>query len=187
MTNPASCPPGVTNSSQLFVGAAYRTCNPATDITPMSASQQLTIADVVAGIPDLSILQSALNSSNIQGSFNVSQLSDPNANLTLFAPTNDAWFSFFNVEGLEGPQNFSTYSNLLPVLLLHLVNGRYDLNALGQQQLVTSIPTLSPSLFSNISVSFLSRLRRTGGLGGVNVVQVSTPASLSFRFACCVA
>ena len=129
------------------------------DVTPEAARRTTTIADVVAGVPELSTLAAALAAPAVaeNKNYNLSQqLADPKTNFTLFAPSNEAWEALFAVERLPGLEALSNFSDLLPVVLLHVANGSYLPNSLDDEWRV-EIPTLSPSLFSNISGKNVAR------------------------------
>jgi transforming growth factor-beta-induced protein len=62
---------------------------------PITPPAQKTIAQIATENPDLSILVDALTRTNLVGA-----VSDPNANLTVFAPTNAAFVDLLNELGL---------------------------------------------------------------------------------------
>ena len=78
-------------------------------------AQDESIASVASGQEDLSILVEAV----IQGEL-LDPLSDPTAQLTVFAPTNDAFMSLFGALGVGGLEDIPT-DVLIDVLTYHAV------------------------------------------------------------------
>merc|ERR1712176_517719 len=78
-------------------------------------AQDESIASVASGQENLSILVEAV----IQGEL-LDPLSDPTAQLTVFAPTNDAFMSLFGALGVGGLEDIPT-DVLIDVLTYHAV------------------------------------------------------------------
>jgi len=104
-------------------------------------------------VPQLSVFAQALAALN--ASSLAQQLNATDANLTVFAPTNSAFDDLFAVEGLQGPEDLASYPELLPLLLLHVAKGNLSADSFGDSQWHVSLPSLSPSLFSNITAKLV--------------------------------
>lgn len=153
--DPAKCPQG--NISSAFSGSAWRYCNPSTD-----ATQQLTIFDIIGSVPELSTLSLALQQPSVQPY--ASQLKNASSSsFTVFAPTNAAFNAAFEVLGISSPQDFLNSSSLIPLLLLHVASGNYSTQLIKNSTAPIDIQTLSPSLFSNVSVKYVRRFARRRG------------------------
>ena len=175
MADPSACAPGAVNVSTIYVGAAYRACDPTADGTPQAAAAQTTMADVVAALPELSTFAAALNQSRVQELGLPGRLAAPGSNLTLFAPSNEAFADALAALNLTGVPALLSSPQLVPLLLLHVARGAYTPEALARTPLGAVLPTLSPSLFSNISAVRILRLVRQPG-GGVAPIKVRRAA-----------
>lgn len=168
VSDPASCAPGVANASSMFPGAYYRACNQSVDPSPEAAAAQITVADIVNGLPELSILAGAVNSS-APAAYGVPQLfSNKSANITLFAPSNDAFESLISVWGLSGVQALESNPNLLALLLRHVSPSVVTLYEVGNSNVTpVEVSTISPSLFNNISLDITTEYILQGLTGQI--------------------
>jgi len=109
------------------------------------AAQDESIASVVSGQEDLSVLLEAAELAGL-----TEALSDPTAELTVFAPTNDAFLEFFGVLGVEGLEDIPT-DRLVDVLTYHVVPAVAYSGDLSDGQV---LPTLTSS-GANLTVMLL--------------------------------
>lgn len=82
-----------------------------------SSSQKKSITDIASENPNLSVLVDALNRAGL------SETLDQNGSYTVFAPTNQAFLDFLDVNGFESLDDVPI-PTLTQVLLNHVVNGR---------------------------------------------------------------
>ena len=112
-----------------------------------------TIVEIATGSPDFSVLVSALQyvDSNVDGSALVATLSDPDANVTVFAPTNAAFGALatslgFTGDAGDGSAVTAFLVDTLPaetirdVITYHVAGGRLDSTDISALQ---TIPTLN--------------------------------------------
>ena len=106
----------LTLALSLFIG--FTSCDK-NDDDPAPAPQQKTIAGIAADNPDFSILVDALTRTNL-----VDAVNDPNANLTVFAPTNAAFAALLTELGLadlDAVEAALGNDGLKTVLLYHVL------------------------------------------------------------------
>ena len=82
-----------------------------------SSSQKKSITDIASENPNLSVLVDALNRAGL------SETLDQSGSYTVFAPTNQAFLDFLDVNGFESLDDVPI-PTLTQVLLNHVVNGR---------------------------------------------------------------
>lgn len=114
-------------------------------ILPPSVVDDLavTIGSVVVFSSDFSMLQTALETANLLGA-----VSDPEADLTVFAPTNNAFETFLANNGLSGLGDVSV-DVLTQVLLNHVINGVFQSTDLS----TTYVNTLATETTSEAALS----------------------------------
>lgn len=152
----------------MFPGAYYRACNQSVDPSPEAAAAQITVADIVNGLPELSILAGAVNSS-APTAYGVPQLfSNKSANITLFAPSNDAFEALISAWGIPGVQALESNPNLLALLLRHVSPSVVTLYQVGNSDMTpVEVSTISPSLFNNISLDVTTEYVLQGSTGQI--------------------
>ncbi len=84
---------------------------------PSDANADKTIVEIATAEEDFSILTEALVKADLVNALNQS------GELTVFAPTNDAFKKLFNKLGVEGLSDLSK-KQLTPILLNHVVKGK---------------------------------------------------------------
>jgi uncharacterized surface protein with fasciclin (FAS1) repeats len=89
------------------------------DSAPEAAAGDPTIVEIAAGNPDFSTLVAAATAAGL-----LDTLSDPNADLTVFAPTDAAFATFFEESGLTPDALLADKAALTKVLMYHVVPGR---------------------------------------------------------------
>ena len=112
---------------------------------PAAKAQSGTIADTVVGFatannPEFSILLAAVQAADPSI---LAALSDPDANLTVFAPTDRAFVALLNRLGLRAEQLLANRTLLNNVLRYHVVEGRVSKAAALDAQ-GNFVPTLLP-------------------------------------------
>lgn len=103
----------------------------------------ITIGTNVVFNPNFSILQAALETANLLGA-----VSDPEAGLTVFAPTNTAFEAFLSNNGLSGLGDVPV-DILTQVLLNHVIDGEFQSSDLS----TTYINTLATETTSSAALS----------------------------------
>eukprot|EP01023_Acetabularia_acetabulum_P027587 TRINITY_DN2608_c0_g1_i1.p1 TRINITY_DN2608_c0_g1~~TRINITY_DN2608_c0_g1_i1.p1 ORF type:complete len:525 (+),score=107.18 TRINITY_DN2608_c0_g1_i1:93-1667(+) len=83
---------------------------------PKDEALDITIVSVASDVGELSTLVEAVKAADL-----VSNLSDPNSQLTVFAPTNDAFAAFIASQGITLQDLLSEKKTLTDVLLYHVV------------------------------------------------------------------
>jgi len=111
------------------------------------AAQDESIASVVSGKAGLSIFLEAAELAGL-----TEALSDPTAELTVFAPTNDAFLEYLGVLGVEGLEDIPT-DRLVDVLTYHVVPAVAYSGDLSDGQV---LPTLTSS-GANLTVYLFPR------------------------------
>ena len=86
---------------------------------PEAADADPSIVEIAAGNPDFSTLVAAATAAGL-----LDTLSDPNAELTVFAPTDAAFAAFFAESGLTPDALLADKATLTKVLMYHVVPGR---------------------------------------------------------------
>ncbi len=112
-------------------------------IAPVTNAQSGTIADIVVSIatrenPEFSILLAAVQAADPSI---VAALANPDANLTVFAPTDRAFVALLNGLGLSAEQLLANRTLLNNVLRYHVVEGRISAAAAIEAQ-GNFVPTL---------------------------------------------
>lgn len=143
--DPAGC--SVAVKSSAFPGAAYRGCDPGVDTTPQQAAN-VTLLDLVGSLPSLSIFAEAVDTADLS-----SLLSDPSAQYTVFAPSNDAFIQLLQVLQLSNASELLQSDRLLPLLLYHIGNGSFPLDNLSAAGGKVLVPLLSPATFNRLEAS----------------------------------
>jgi len=109
----------------LALGLGFTSCDK-DDVDPPAAPQQKTIAGIASDNPDFSILVDALSRTNL-----VDAVNDPNANLTIFAPTNAAFADLLaelNLADLDAVEAALGNDGLKNVLLYHVLGAEVKSN-----------------------------------------------------------
>ena len=112
------------------------------------AAQDESIASVVSGQEDLSVLLEAAELAGL-----TEALSDPTAELTVFAPTNDAFLEFFGVLGVEGLEDIPT-DRLVDVLTYHVVPAVAYSGDLSDGQVLPTLTSSGANLTVNLSYPY---------------------------------
>lgn len=86
--------------------------------THSQAMAKMNVVQVAQSNPEFSLLVEAVQAAGLAG-----MLSDPNANYTIFAPTNDAFMQVLNETGMTKAQLFSNKPLLTKILGYHVING----------------------------------------------------------------
>jgi uncharacterized surface protein with fasciclin (FAS1) repeats len=112
-------------------------------IAPVTKAQSGTIADIVVSFatrenPEFSILLAAVQAADPSI---VAALSNPDANLTVFAPTDRAFVALLNGLGLSAEQLLANRTLLNNVLRYHVIEGRVSAAAAIEAQ-GNFVPTL---------------------------------------------
>lgn len=102
----------------------------------LCAARAATIAELASSTPDLSDLVAAVKAANL-----TSALSNPNANLTVFAPTNEAFSNALAMLKLPINELLANTELLTKVLEYHVVPGVYMASDLKDgETLMTLLP-----------------------------------------------
>jgi transforming growth factor-beta-induced protein len=109
-------------------------------VPPMQKSN--TIADIAVGNPDFSILVEALMKANLVGA-----VADMDAELTVFAPTNDAFMALLSDLGASSLDDIPV-ETLTNILLYHVIGSK----AMSSDLSSGYFPTLASSNGNNISM-----------------------------------
>lgn len=124
----------------LVLALAFTSCNK--DDDNMAEPSSNTIADIAVANPDFSILVDALTRADLVGA-----VDDKNAELTVFAPTNDAFIALLSDLGASSLDDIPT-ETLKNVLLYHVVQGKAMSSGLSSGY----IPTLATANGNNLSM-----------------------------------
>ena len=100
----------------VLLATGFSACND--DDDEMMVEETNTIADIAIANPNFSILVEALTKTDLVGA-----VSDKNANLTVFAPANDAFMALLTDLGASSLDDVPT-ETLKSVLLYHVINGK---------------------------------------------------------------
>lgn len=112
------------------------------DDTPIPEPMDMTIAGIASANADFSILVDALTRANLVGA-----VASPDAELTVFAPTNSAFNSLLSDLGASSLDDIPT-ETLTNILLYHVVNGK----AMSGDLSSGYYPTLSSYQDNNMSM-----------------------------------
>lgn len=88
------------------------------------AMVKMNVVQVAQSNPEFSILVEAVQAAGLAG-----MLSDPKANYTIFAPTNDAFAQALNETGMTKAQLFNNKALLTKILGYHVINGTMPIYA----------------------------------------------------------
>ena len=140
----------------------------ATDTEPEEApTEEESIASVAASVPDLSILVEAVVAGGL-----LDAIADPAAELTVFAPTNDAFVELLGALGAEGLDDIPV-ETLVEVLTYHVVPAVAFAEDLSDGQV---LPTLNGA---ELVVDLTSGVVIDGIGSDATVVLPDLPAGLS--------
>lgn len=135
----------------------------AVGITPAFA-QQPTIVDIVVGADDFSTLEAAVIAAGL-----VDTLANPNANFTVFAPTNGAFQTLLTELNLTAEQLLANKALLTTVLTYHVVPGEFK-----AADVVAAIPFSAPTVQGEtIAVALDVRSGRVGLNNGRATVAIT--------------
>lgn len=124
----------------LALTLGFTSCNK--DDDNMDEQTSNTIADIAVANPNFSILVEALSKADI-----VNTVADKSANLSVFAPTNDAFVALLGDLGLNSLDDVPT-ATLKMILLYHVVQGK----AMSTDLSSGYISTLATSNGNNLSM-----------------------------------
>jgi serralysin len=133
--------PTVKKLVSLLVGASLALA--AVIASPAGAGTQPTIAEVAAGSSDFEMLVAALDAAGLVGA-----VADPDASLTVFAPTDAAFVALARDLGYPGTDEAGALGFLVGalgidtirnVLLYHVAAGEYDARSLIRARSVTPL------------------------------------------------
>lgn len=125
----------------LAITLVFSSCdNDDDDMNPIAKDN--TIADIAAANPDFSILVDALSRANLVGA-----VSDKNAQLTVFAPTNDAFEALLSDLGAGSLEDVPV-ATLTNILLYHVIGSK----AMSTDLVSGYYPTLASSNENNMSM-----------------------------------
>lgn len=120
----------------------------ATTTTPVQSQSmaKMNVVQVAQSNPEFSILVEAVQAAGLAGT-----LSNPNANYTILAPTNDAFAQVLTETGMSKTQLFSDKAMLTKVLGYHVINGAApiyakDVKAGNVMSLSNDTITITPQL-----------------------------------------
>ena len=130
-------------------------------LPPSIADPQPTIAEIAAGNPDFSILVEAAVETGLVGLLSVN-----GPNVTVFAPTNDAFIALLDALGITKQQLFDNRPLLTTVLLYHLIN-----------QEVFAADVLAASEIFPMESEAITVDGDAAQLNGVNIVATDIDAS----------
>jgi transforming growth factor-beta-induced protein len=130
-------------------------------LPPSIADPKPTIAEIAAGNPDFSILVEAAVETGLVGLLSVN-----GPNVTVFAPTNDAFIALLDALGFTKQQLFDNRPLLTTVLLYHLVN-----------QEVFAADVLAASEIYPMESEPITVDGDAGQLNGVNIIATDIDAS----------
>lgn len=105
--------------------------------TTTEAPADPTIAEIVAGSPDHTILLAAVTEAGL-----VDALSDPAAELTVFAPTDEAFEAALDALGITAEELLAS-EDLTAILLYHVVPGIFPAADVIAGAPLTDVPTLN--------------------------------------------
>lgn len=88
------------------------------------AMAKMNVVQVAQSSPEFSLLVEAVQAAGLAGA-----LSNPNANYTIFAPTNDAFMQVLNETGMSKAQLFADKQLLTKILSYHVINGAMPIYA----------------------------------------------------------
>ncbi|WP_201617427.1 fasciclin domain-containing protein [Psychrobacter urativorans] len=97
---------------------------PAKAPTHSQSMQKMNVVQVAQSNAEFSLLVEAVQAAGLAG-----MLSEPNANYTIFAPTNDAFMQLLNETGMSKAQLFSNKPLLTKILGYHVINGSMPIYA----------------------------------------------------------
>ncbi|WP_201527451.1 fasciclin domain-containing protein [Psychrobacter frigidicola] len=97
---------------------------PAKAPTHSQTMQEMNVVQVAQSNAEFSLLVEAVQAAGLAG-----MLSEPNANYTIFAPTNDAFMQLLNETGMSKAQLFSNKPLLTKILGYHVINGSMPIYA----------------------------------------------------------
>lgn len=92
--------------------------------THSQSMQKMNVVQVAQSNAEFSLLVEAVQAAGLAG-----MLSEPNANYTIFAPTNDAFMQLLNETGMSKAQLFSNKPLLTKILGYHVINGSMPIYA----------------------------------------------------------
>ncbi len=124
----------------LALAISFTSCN--NDDDDMTEQSSNTIADIAVSNPDFSILVDALSKAGL-----VDAVADKSAELTVFAPTNDAFVALLGDLGLNSLDDVPL-ETLKSILLYHVVSGK----AMSTDLSNGYVPTLATSNENNLSM-----------------------------------
>lgn len=139
-------------------------------LVPATEPESNTIADIVTGDANFSILLQALERANLTGA-----VADANSNLTVFAPTNAAFEAFIAANAdINSAEDLLNSPNLSNILLYHVLGTKQMAADLSQNPFYVS--TLSPATFAgrtDETVSLLVDGRNGVKLNGTQNISVT--------------
>lgn len=124
----------------LALAIGFTSCN--NDDDDMTEQSSNTIADIAVSNPNFSILVDALSKAGL-----VDAVADKSAELTVFAPTNDAFVALLGDLGLNSLDDVPL-ETLKSILLYHVVSGK----AMSTDLSNGYVPTLATSNENNLSM-----------------------------------
>ena len=92
--------------------------------TSSQSMAKMNVVQVAQSNPEFSLLVEAVQAAGLAGA-----LSNPDANFTVFAPTNDAFMQALKETGLTKAQLFSNKQLLTKILSYHVINGNMPIYA----------------------------------------------------------
>ncbi|OYQ33914.1 hypothetical protein CHU92_12560 [Flavobacterium cyanobacteriorum] len=141
----------------LFAGTVLVSCSD--DDNNNNTQQQQTIAQIASGNPNFSTLVAALNRTGLTNTLNGS------GQFTVFAPTNDAFQTFFNSLGQNQNVNTVDINVLRNTLLNHVIATEIPSSAIPAS---TYVNTLSPISTANNAPTISMFVQKSGSTVTLN-------------------
>ena len=141
---------------------------------PMDPTIAEVVVELAAGDPaEFTILLAALDTAGL-----VDALSNPDDELTVFAPTDAAFAEALEVLGISAEELLAS-DDLAGILTYHVVEGAFDAATVIAEVPIEALPTLNPAATLSVSVIDGSVVINDGAdpLGGATVVQADVIAS----------
>ena len=139
-------PPDIADALGAAMDDTTTTTAPAETTTTTEAMADPTIAEIVVNSPDHTILLAAVTQAGL-----VDALSDPAAELTVFAPTDEAFEAALEALGITA-EEFLASEDLTNILLYHVVPGIFPAADVIAAAPMMDVPTLNEDATLNIEV-----------------------------------
>jgi len=139
-------PPDIADALGAAMDDTTTTTAPAETTTTTEAMADPTIAEIVVNSPDHTILLAAVTQAGL-----VDALSDPAAELTVFAPTDEAFEAALEALGITAEELLAS-EDLTNILLYHVVPGIFPAADVIAAAPMMDVPTLNEDATLNIEV-----------------------------------